>query len=146
MSIDKKNEIKQLEFKDGVIPFDIIWMDILALDPRMKRKLHLTTDEIELIQEDIELINSCYGCDMKQLKVMMDDAHFTYNEIESEIGISRAHYNMAFGGDQRKNKRGVRARIIVAILNAIRRRKIFDSFDNILIDKDEAFKRYKIEE
>ena len=112
---------------------DIVWMDILALDPRIKKKLRLETDDIFLEQEDIELINTSDYVDMDQLKAMMDKACFTNTAIEQEIGISKSHYSMVFGNSNRKNKRGIRMRVVVAILNAIRRRKIYDSFENILI-------------
>lgn len=114
---------------------DIIWMDILALDVRIKRKLKLETDDIELTQEDIELINTKKHVDLDQLKLLMDKACFTNTAIEQEIGISKAHYSMIFGSNDRKNKRGMRMRTVVAILNAIRRRKIYDSFESILVDE-----------
>lgn len=115
---------------------DITWMDILALDVRIKRKLKLETDDIALEQEDIELINTSDYVDLDQLKAMMDKACFTNTAIEQEIGISKAHYSMVFGNSARKNKRGMRMRVVVAILNAIRRRKIYDSFSNILVRKE----------
>lgn len=114
---------------------DIIWMDILALDVRIKRKLKLETDDIELTQEDIELINTKKYVDLDKLKLLMDKACFTNTAIEQEIGMSKAHYSMIFGSSDRKNKRGMRMRTVVAILNAIRRRKIYDSFDTILVDE-----------
>lgn len=114
---------------------DITWMDILALDVRIKRKLKLETNDICLEQEDIELINTSDYVDLDQLKAMMDKACFTNVAIEQEIGISKAHYSMVFGNSTRKNKRGMRMRTVVAILNAIRRRKIYDSFSNILVRK-----------
>lgn len=114
---------------------DIIWMDILALDVRIKRKLKLETEDIELTQEDIELINTSKYVDLDQLKILLDKAAFTNTAIEEEIGISKAHYSMVFGNSERKNKRGLRMRTVVAMLNAIRRRKIYDSFSNILVDE-----------
>lgn len=116
---------------------DITWMDILALDVRIKRKLKLETDDVQLEQEDIELINTSKYVDLDQLKVMMDKACFTNTAIEQEIGISKSHYSMVFGNSARKNKRGMRMRVVVAILNAIRRRKIYDSFANILVRTEE---------
>ena len=114
---------------------DIIWMDILALDVRIKRKLKLETEDIELTQEDIELINTSKYVDLDQLKILLDKAAFTNTAIEEEIGISKAHYSMVFGNSERKNKRGLRMRTVVAMLNAIRRRKIYDSFSNVLVDE-----------
>ena len=114
---------------------DIIWMDILALDVRIKRKLKLETKDIELTQEDIELINTSKYVDLDQLKILLDKAAFTNTAIEEEIGISKAQYSMVFGNSERKNKRGLRMRTVVAMLNAIRRRKIYDSFSNILVDE-----------
>ena len=114
---------------------DIIWMDILALDVRIKRKLKLETEDIALTQEDIELINTSKYVDLDQLKILLDKAAFTNTAIEEEIGISKAHYSMVFGNSERKNKRGLRMRTVVAMLNAIRRRKIYDSFSNILVDE-----------
>ena len=83
---------------------DIIWMDILALDVRIKRKLKLETEDIELTQEDIELINTSKYVDLDQLKILLDKAAFTNTAIEEEIGISKAHYSMVFGNIERKNK------------------------------------------
>lgn len=117
---------------------DLIWFDILALDKRLKDRLHLNTEEIELTQEDIELINTGVKVDLEKLKEMVDKCGFNTNSIENEIGISRAHWSMVFGGSERKNKRGIRMRMVVAIMNAIRRRKVMDSFRPIFITKEDA--------
>lgn len=115
---------------------DIIWMDILALDVRVKRKLHLDTEDIELTQEDIEMINKKKYVNLKKLKEMLERSGFTNYAIENEIGISKAMYSMVFGKEDRKNKRGLRMRTVVAMLNAIRRRKVYDSFEEILTDEE----------
>lgn len=117
---------------------DLIWFDILALDKRLKDRLHLNTEEIELTQEDIELINTGVKVDLEKLKEMVDKCGFNTNSIENEIGISRAHWSMVFGSSERKNKRGIRMRMVVAIMNAIRRRKVMDSFRPIFITKEDA--------
>ena len=117
---------------------DLIWFDILALDKRLKDRLHLNTGEIELTQEDIELINTGVKVDLEKLKGMVDKCGFNTNSIENEIGISRAHWSMVFGSSERKNKRGIRMRMVVAIMNAIRRRKVTDSFRPIFITKEDA--------
>jgi len=117
---------------------DLIWFDILALDKRLKDRLHLNTEEIELTQEDIELINTGVKVDLEKLKEMVDKCGFNTNSIENEIGISRAHWSMVFGSSERKNKRGIRMRMVVAIMNAIRRRKVVDSFRPIFITKEDA--------
>ena len=117
---------------------DLIWFDILALDKRLKDRLHLNTEEIELTQEDIELINTGVKVDLGKLKEMVDKCGFNTNSIENEIGISRAHWSMVFGSSERKNKRGIRMRMVVAIMNAIRRRKVMDSFRPIFITKEDA--------
>lgn len=117
---------------------DLIWFDILALDKRLKDRLHLNTEEIELTQEDIELINTGVKVDLEKLKEMVDKCGFNTNSIENEIGISRAHWSMVFGSSERKNKRGIRMRMVVAIMNAIRRRKVTDSFRPIFITKEDA--------
>lgn len=117
---------------------DLIWFDILALDKRLKDRLHLNTEEIELTQEDIELINTGVKVDLEKLKGMVDKCGFNTNSIENEIGISRAHWSMVFGSSERKNKRGIRMRMVVAIMNAIRRRKVTDSFRPIFITKEDA--------
>lgn len=119
--------------EDNRMANDVVWMDILALDSRIKKKLRLETDDIYLEQEDIELINTSDYVDMDQLKIMLDKACFTNAAIEEEIGISKSHYSMVFGNNNRKNKRGLRMRVVVAMLNAIRRRKIYDSFENVLV-------------
>lgn len=111
---------------------DIIWMDILALDSKIKNKLHLNENEISLTQEDINLINSSSYVDLEKLKVLLDKVRFTNFEIPDELGISKAMYSMVFG-ENPKNKRGLRMRTVVAILNAIRNRNISDPFDNILV-------------
>lgn len=117
---------------------DLIWFDVLALDKRLKDRLHLNTEEIELTQEDIELINTGVKVDLEKLKEMVDRCGFNTNSIENEIGISRAHWSMVFGSSERKNKRGIRMRMVVAIMNAIRRRKVTDSFRPIFITKEDA--------
>lgn len=117
---------------------DLIWFDVLALDKRLKDRLHLNTEEIELTNEDIELINTGVKVDLEKLKEMVDKCGFNTNSIESEIGISRAHWSMVFGSSERKNKRGIRMRMVVAIMNAIRRRKVTDSFRPIFIMKEDA--------
>lgn len=117
---------------------DLIWFDVLALDKRLKDRLHLNTEEIELTQEDIELINTGVRVDLEKLKEMVDRCGFNTNSIENEIGISRAHWSMVFGSSERKNKRGIRMRMVVAIMNAIRRRKVTDSFRPIFITKEDA--------
>ena len=111
---------------------DIIWMDILALDSKIKNKLHLNEDEIHLKQEDIDLINSSDYVDLEKLKELLDKAKFVNFEIPEELGISKAMYSMVFG-ENPKNKRGLRMRTVVAILNAIRNRNISDPLDDILV-------------
>ena len=117
---------------------DIIWVDVLALDKTLKDRLHLNTEEIELTNEDIELINTGIRIDLEKLKEMVDKCGFNTNSIENEIGISRAHWSMVFGNSERKNKRGIRMRMVVAIMNAIRRRKVMDSFEPIFTTKEDA--------
>lgn len=125
--------------EENKIQNDIIWMDILALDVRIKRKLRLEIDDVFLSQEDIELINTSDYVDLNELKVLLDKANFTNTAIEKEVGMSKAHYSMVFGNDKRQHKRGIRMRVVVALLNAIRRRRIYDSFENILIvDKNKT--------
>lgn len=114
---------------------DVLWLDILALDKKIKDKLHLNDEELSLTQDDVELINNSDYVDMDQLKLLLNKAKFTNFEIPDELGISKAMYSMAFG-EHSKNKRGLRMRTIVAILNAIRNRSIFDPFDNILIKEE----------
>lgn len=121
--------------ENNLLEIDITWFDILALDARLKERLHLRTEDIELTQEDIELINTAIYIDLDKLKQEIDKCGFTNKAIEEEMGISRSHYSMVFGNSNRKNKRGIRMRLIVAILNAIRRRKVSDSFDGIFIKK-----------
>ena len=111
---------------------DIIYMDIIALDKKLKDKLHLNEKEISLTQEDIELINSSNYVDMEKLKELLNKAKFTNFEIPEELGISKAMYSMVFG-ENPKNTRGLRMRTVVAILNAIRNRNITDPFDDILV-------------
>lgn len=111
---------------------DIVWMDVLALDKKLKDKLHLNEQEISLTQEDMELINESDYVDLDKLKELLNKAKFTNFEIPDELGISKAMYSMAFG-DNPKNKRGLRMRTVVAILNAIRNRNIIDPFDDILV-------------
>lgn len=111
---------------------DLIWMDIIALDDKIKTKLHLTDKEIVLTQEDMELINSSDYVDMNELKKLLDKVDFTNFEIPNELGISKAMFSMVFS-DNSKNKRGLRMRTVVAILNAIRNRNIKDPFNTILV-------------
>ena len=111
---------------------DLIWLDIIALDDKIKTKLHLTDEEIALTQEDMELINSSDYVDMNELKKLLDKADFTNFEIPNELGISKAMFSMVFS-DNSKNKRGLRMRTVVAILNAIRNRNIQDPFNTILV-------------
>lgn len=116
---------------ENLLEIDITWFDILALDARLKERLHLKTEEIELTQEDIELINTALYIDLEKLGQEVEKCGFSNSAIEEEMGISRSHYSMVFGNSNRKNKRGIRMRLIVAILNAIRRRKVTDDFEEI---------------
>lgn len=111
---------------------DILWMDIVALDKKLKDKLHLNDEEIKLTQADMELINESKYVDIDKLKELLNKARFTNFEIPDELGISKAMYSMVFG-EHPKNKRGLRMRTVVAILNAIRNRNITDPFDEILV-------------
>lgn len=115
-----------------LIQNDILWMDVMALDKKLKDKLHLNDEEISLTQRDVELINYSKYVDLEKLKELLDKAKFTNFEIPDELGISKAMYSMVFG-ENSKNKRGLRMRTVVAILNAIRNRNIHDPFDAILI-------------
>lgn len=130
-----ENSAKNIGIDGKYLEVDITWFDILALDKRLKDRLHLNTEEIELTQEDIEFINKATKVDLEKLKEMVDKCGFNTNSIEQEIGISRSHWSMVFGNSNRKNKRGIRMRVIVAIMNAIRRRKVMESFDTIFIMK-----------
>ena len=111
---------------------DLIWMDIFAIEPRIRKKLHLTDEEIELTQEDIELINSSDYVNLNELKCMLDISGFHNFDIPNELGISKAMFTMAFS-ETSKNHRGLRMRTVVAMLNAIRKRNIKDPFDKILV-------------
>lgn len=115
-----------------MIKNDIIWMDILALSDELKLKLHLREEDIKLTQEDIELINSSGYVIIEELKKLLEKANFHNFDIPKELGISKAMYTMVFS-DNSKNKRGLRMRTVVAMLNAIRNRNIDDPFNNILI-------------
>lgn len=111
---------------------DFIYMDIFAIKPSIREKLHLTDTELNFTEEDIDLINNSKHVDMEELKVLINKAGFKNFEIPNEIGISKAMFTMAFK-DNSKNHRGLRMRTIVAILNAIRCRNIQDPFDKVLI-------------
>lgn len=113
--------------------FNIKWEDILDLDTRIKKKLKLTTDNLALTIEDAELITRAEHVDLEALRDMLKTkAKFTNLEIEQETGMSKATYSMVFGSEDRKNLRNISPRMVVSLLNAIRNRKIGDSFDNIL--------------
>ena len=111
---------------------DILWSDIILLDKKIKDKLHLNNEEISLTQDDIELIDDSLYVNLDKLKELLNKARFTNFEIPDELGISKAMYSMVFG-ENPKNKRGLRMRTVVAILNAIRNRNIMDPFDDILV-------------
>ena len=112
---------------------DIIWFDILALPDKLRKKLHLTDKEIALTQDDIDLINTSKYVNVKELKNMVVYiGGFKNYEIVEEIGISKAMYSMVFS-DKSQNKRGLRMRTVIAILNAIRNRGIKEPFNKILI-------------
>lgn len=113
---------------------NITWFDILATDKNIREKLHLTDKEIKLTDEDIRLINTTSDVDMDELKCTLDYAGFANFDIPREIGISKAMYSMAFN-DEAKNKRGLRMRTVVAMLNAIRNRGNNIPFTHILINK-----------
>lgn len=115
-----------------MIKNDFVWLDVFAIEPKIREKLHLTDEEIQLTQEDIELINSSSYVNLAELKLMLRKANFTNFEIPNELGISKAMYTMVFS-DNSKNKRGLRMRTVVAMLNAIRRRNITDPFNKILV-------------
>ena len=115
-----------------MIPNDFIYMDIFAIKPSIREKLHLTDEELAFTEEDIELINTSKNVDMEELTNMVNKAGFRNFEIPNEIGISKAMYSMVFN-DKSKNHRGLRMRTVVAILNAIRNRNIQDPFNKILV-------------
>ena len=113
--------------------FNITWEDILDLDVRIKKKLHLTAGDLALTIADAELITKATKVDLEALRDMLKNkAKFTNIEIEQETGMSRATYSMVFGSADRKNLRNISPRMVVSLLNAIRNRKIGDSFDKIL--------------
>lgn len=111
---------------------DFVYMDIFALKPDIREKLHLTDEELNFTEEDMELINSSDYVDLDKLKDLVNRVGFTNMEIPKELGISKAMFTMAFS-DTSKNHRGLRMRTIVAILNAIRNRNIYDPFNEILV-------------
>ncbi len=111
---------------------DFIYMDIFAIRPEIRQKLHLTDEELHLTEEDIELINTSDYIDLDKLKILIDKVGFTNMEIPKELGISKAMFTMAFSNTS-KNHRGLRMRTVVAILNAIRNRNIQDPFNEILV-------------
>lgn len=115
-----------------MIPNDFVYMDIFAIRPSIREKLHLTDEELAFTEEDIELINTSKNVDMEELTNMVNKAGFRNFEIPNEIGISKAMYSMVFN-DKSKNHRGLRMRTVVAILNAIRNRNIQDPFNTILV-------------
>lgn len=115
-----------------MIPNDFVYMDIFAINPSIREKLHLTDEELAFTEEDIELINTSKNVDMEELTNMVNKAGFRNFEIPNEIGISKAMYSMVFN-DKSKNHRGLRMRTVVAILNAIRNRNIQDPFNKILV-------------
>lgn len=114
---------------------DFIWMDVFAIEPKIRTKLHLTDEEIELTQDDIELINSSDYVNLRELKALLNKADFRNFDIPNELGISKAMFTMAFS-DTSKNHRGLRMRTVVAMLNAIRKRNIRDPFDKILVRRE----------
>lgn len=111
---------------------DFIYMDIFAIKPEIREKLHLTDNELKFTNEDMELINTSNYVDLDKLKELVTKAGFTNMEIPKELGISKAMFTMAFS-ETSKNHRGLRMRTIVAILNAIRNRNIQDPFNEILV-------------
>lgn len=111
---------------------DFIYMDIFAIRPEIRQKLHLTDEELHLTEKDIELINTSDYVDLDKLKILIDKVGFTNMEIPKELGISKAMFTMAFSNTS-KNHRGLRMRTVVAILNAIRNRNIQDPFNEILV-------------
>lgn len=113
--------------------FNITWEDILDLDIRIKRKLKLDTENIALTIADAELITKATTVDLNALRDMLKErARFTNSEIENETGMSRTTYSMVFGSEDRKNLRNISPRMVVSLLNGIRKRKIGDSFESIL--------------
>ena len=115
-----------------MIPNDFVYMDIFAIKPSIREKLHLTDEELAFTEEDMELINTSNSVNMEELTDMVNKAGFRNFEIPNEIGISKAMYSMVFN-DKSKNHRGLRMRTVVAILNAIRNRNIQDPFNTILV-------------
>lgn len=111
---------------------DFIYMDIFAIKPEIREKLHLMDNELKFTNEDMELINTSNYVDLDKLKELVTKAGFTNMEIPKELGISKAMFTMAFS-ETSKNHRGLRMRTIVAILNAIRNRNIQDPFNEILV-------------
>ena len=114
---------------------DFIWMDVFTIEPKIREKLHLTDNEIDLTQDDIDLINSTNYVNLEELKTLLNKANFHNFDIPNELGISKAMFTMAFS-ETSKNHRGLRMRTVVAMLNAIRKRNIRDPFDKILVRRE----------
>lgn len=111
---------------------DFIYLDIFAIKDDIREKLHLTDKELHFTDDDIELINNSNLVDLDKLKELVKKAGFKNFDIPNELGISKAMYTMVFS-ETSQNKRGMRMRTIIAILNAIRNRNIQDPFNEILI-------------
>ena len=115
-----------------LIKNDFTYMDIFALKLDIRKKLHLTDEELHFNNEDVDLINNSNYVNIKELKDLINKAGFKNMDIPNEIGITKAMWSMAFS-DNSSHHRGLRMRTIIAILNAIRNRNIQDPFDKILI-------------
>ena len=111
---------------------DFTYMDIFAIKPNIRKKLHLTDEELNFNNEDIDLINNSSYVNLKELKSLISRVGFKNMDIPNEIGITKAMWSMAFS-EKSINHRGLRMRTIIAILNAIRNRNIQDPFDRIFV-------------
>ena len=85
------------------IPNDFIYMDIFAIKPEIREKLHLRDEDLQLTDEDIELLNTSSSVNMDKLAEMVNKAGFKNFEIPNEIGISKAMYSMVFNENTKKS-------------------------------------------
>ena len=124
-------ELKGFNQKDIIFSLDIGTRSIIGTVGIIKDKKFQVVCEKYMEHEERAMVDG----QIHDIGLVASVAQKVKTEIEEEIGISKAHYSMVFGNSERKNKRGLRMRTVVAMLNAIRRRKIYDSFSNILVDE-----------
>ena len=73
------------------IPNDFVYMDIFAIKPEIREKLHLRDEDLQLTEDDVELLNSSTTVDMDKLAEMVNKAGFKNFEIPKWLNCKKIY-------------------------------------------------------